>query len=362
MSAIACPSHAISLPDALRCWPAALGGRRRLLLHVGLHKTGTTAVQFFLHNAMDRLFGAGVLYPLAGRSARVLSGHHNIAWQLAGDTRFDARYGTVDSLAEEVARFAGDAVVSSEDFAYVLNTPERLAPLLRHPALRGHDITLLLTVREQASYFEALYFELLSHGIVVPAADLCAQVLAEGALRVNAWTFPFDYALLLSRLRQAAGVPVALRTYDVLEGGCSLTDFLAFAGLSRSPAPDEAERRLNVRAGLGAMLTRFCGASLLPLLHDPGLAAMLRGRRAHLSAEARGRMAARFGPGNEAVAGLVGLPAGTLRIPAGRPPGAFVLERLFGAATHAAILAQFGTADPAAAAADVRAAVAASLP
>ena len=54
----------------------------RLVLHIGRHKTGTTAIQAFLSSWYDGLCASRILYPLAGRrraegaSARIF--HHDV--------------------------------------------------------------------------------------------------------------------------------------------------------------------------------------------------------------------------------------------------------------------------------------------
>src|SRR4051794_28655990 len=68
---------------ALGSWPAALSDQRRILIHAGLHKTGTTALQEFLSSVTVKLREQNVLYPSAGRPAELPDAHHNIAWQLA---------------------------------------------------------------------------------------------------------------------------------------------------------------------------------------------------------------------------------------------------------------------------------------
>jgi len=342
-------------------WPAVFG-RRRLLLHAGLHKTGTTAVQYFLYRLTDKLRVAGVLYPATGRPDFVTCGHHNIAWQLAGDPRFDAAHGTLDQLAAEIAAFPGDAVLSSEDFASVLDRPERLAPLLRHPALAGHAITLLLTLRDQVSYFEALYVELLRHGVVLPAALVAERAMADGVLRTGPRAYPFDFAALHAALLRNAGLTVALRTYDRPQGGSALADFLAFARLPVAATPVDAALRLNPRPDVLAMMVPFCGTSIKPLLGEIRIQGLLRGRLAHLAPAMRARMAARFAPGNAALVQQAGLPHGSLAIAPAMPADGLVMERLFSAEVHAAILGQFASADPYTAAEAVLAALGTALP
>ena len=131
-------------------WPAALAGQRRVLLHVGLHKTGSTALQRFLANAAEELRVRGVLYPVSGRPANS-EGHHNIAWQMGGDRRFRSFAGTLDDVASEISSFPGDAILSSEDFETILGTPIRFVPLLEHPLLKDHAFTIVFWVRDQAS-------------------------------------------------------------------------------------------------------------------------------------------------------------------------------------------------------------------
>jgi hypothetical protein len=327
-------------------WPAC-PGRRRILLHAGLHKTGTTALQQFLAGAAGRLREHGILYPAAGRPYIAPDAHHNVAWQLAGDRRFAPQSGGVEELAAEIAGFPGDAILTSEDFESVLGQPERLAPLLRHPALRGHAFTIVFYVREQAAYLESLFLEMLQHGLADPAAAVCERVLAEGELRYEAWTFHFDYAALHRRLRDAAGTAVAVRAYDRLQGGSSISDFLDFARLPVGRLPNDAQQRTHARLDLAASLALFCGHRSGLTLDAAGeiLAARLRpllgDHRAHLSAARRARLAARFGPGNARLAHACGFPQESLDIGLAPPQGPD-LEHLFSATVRAALVQAAG--------------------
>jgi hypothetical protein len=73
----------------------------KLYVHCGLHKTATTALQTWLSTHADEFFAAGFLYPRAGRPVEI-GGHHNIAWQLTHDRRFDRRVGDLDALFNEI--------------------------------------------------------------------------------------------------------------------------------------------------------------------------------------------------------------------------------------------------------------------
>jgi hypothetical protein len=342
-------------------WPAAAPGQRRVLLHAGLHKTGTTALQQFLCAAAERLRARGVLYPAAGRSRDWPEGHHNIAWQLAGDRRFNSLVGGLDEVAAEVAAFPGDSVLSSEGFESLLGAPARLAPLLEHRLLRGHAFTLVLWAREQASYVESLFFQMLRHGMAVDAADFCAAVLARGRLRHEGWVFHFDYEALRAGL---LGLParLAVRPYAGLAGGSSASDFLAFAGLAFGADPLEA-KRANVRSDLAEAFSLFCqnrlgGAGAEGAVRREAVAGLFEGRRAHLSLRLRGALIGRFADGNRRLARACGFPAEALAIPPAPPADYIPLEALF---SQGALDAIAGLAGNDARAADPRAAPTAAL-
>src|SRR5690606_9161185 len=68
--------------------------------HIGTHKTGTTAIQRFLTECAVQLKSIDILYPVAGRLPG--GSHHNLVWELVGDSRFNAAYGTWEDLHREV--------------------------------------------------------------------------------------------------------------------------------------------------------------------------------------------------------------------------------------------------------------------
>lgn len=120
----------------------------RIWLHIGMMKTGTTAMQEWFRAQAPMLAAQGLLYVHPPR--RAASGH--LVKALAGP-----RPGHRDAIAALAQRLAGEAVpdvlISAESLAS--QGPDFLRPLVE--ALAGHDLRILIWLRRQDRYAEAHY-------------------------------------------------------------------------------------------------------------------------------------------------------------------------------------------------------------
>lgn len=127
---------------------------RRIHLHVGLPKTGTTTLQEVLWHNRTALAAAGLLYP--GRDS---TAHHRAAVDLMRE-----RYrgwlepgmaGAWRLLVEQLAAWPRDAVVSSELFAP--SEPDAVAEVLS--ALDFAEVHVICTVRDIARQIPSVWQE-----------------------------------------------------------------------------------------------------------------------------------------------------------------------------------------------------------
>ena len=96
---------------------------REVIIHIGLHKTGTTSIQGFAADHRQELAEAGICYPVAG-SFPWYPAHHGIAWQARGDVRFDPAYGGIEEAIRELLESpAPVGLISSEDFSWLAGAP-----------------------------------------------------------------------------------------------------------------------------------------------------------------------------------------------------------------------------------------------
>ncbi len=129
---------------------------RRMVLHIGYPKTGSSSLQRFLFKNRESLAELGVLYPMAESDVRVAQ--HNIAWSLSTGYRFDPSSLTFDSVADLFRESEQEVVViSSEDFIQRPD-PEAAVQRVRQFATEAEvAVDVIVFVRPQYAYINSLY-------------------------------------------------------------------------------------------------------------------------------------------------------------------------------------------------------------
>jgi hypothetical protein len=126
---------------------------RSLIVHIGVHKTGTTSIQRFLARHRDALRNHGILYPSAGRPASHPDGHHEFPWLLTGTREVSAADPWQRLAAEVSASPCRIVLLSSEGFC-MLRDPQAAEFAAR---VRDYDVRILMYVREPVSYLVSTY-------------------------------------------------------------------------------------------------------------------------------------------------------------------------------------------------------------
>jgi len=116
----------------------------RIVVHIGLPKTGSSALQLALLKGREALLEHGVCYPLAGAGG--LSAHHHLAWKLQEEAGvaprhalFDEREGRWGLLKKECKRNGGGTVLLSSEYFSTL-PPSLLAKALSRISRRRVEI------------------------------------------------------------------------------------------------------------------------------------------------------------------------------------------------------------------------------
>jgi hypothetical protein len=230
---------------------------KKLYIHCGLHKTGTTALQIFLRNNTESLRAAGILVPSAGCVYSVASGHHNIAWQITRDRRFDKEFGDIGALTDEIRNFSGDILLSSEDFEGSLGRPDAFAPLVRFAISTQREPVLIIYVRNQISYLESLYCEMLGHGFGEEYKTMAEQAIDQKMCLMKEWVFHFDYRGLAVTVASIPNVRLVFRNFHTLKDNSIAADFMSILGIDSGTVGEAVRLRSNERDTAAVSLSLF---------------------------------------------------------------------------------------------------------
>ena len=206
---------------------------KRLILHVGQSKTGTSTIQDFLAHNRRRLWReAGVLYPQAGRQG---AAHHRIAalFLPAGNAAWIRREDAASlraSLDEEAAQSSTGTVVISSEALFNARSIDDVRSFFD-----GFTVEILVILRRQDRWLDSLYQHQLKVGEtdLEPQPWLAARVSTlDYATRVGRWADVFGDA----RLRLGVFEPANL-------AGGLMAFFFRTAGLPVPPDLDEPPAR-----------------------------------------------------------------------------------------------------------------------
>jgi hypothetical protein len=223
---------------------------RRLVLHIGYYKTGTTALQDQLSHLRPALARHGVLYPRAGRPVRGNPSHSGLAFQelLRAGSRppfwytnrrrlaeLGGRRGRVrQSIGAEISASAADTIIiSSEEFIRFGSThgvpAEQARDMVR--ALGIDQLTIVCYVRRPDRYLESWYNQLVKMGVPVPRLS---PTMMRGPRRRHRYygTPHTDFDRMVEYWAHEVGCDeLIVRDYDRLDDGAIFDDFSAAVGL-----------------------------------------------------------------------------------------------------------------------------------
>jgi hypothetical protein len=224
---------------------------RRLVLHIGHYKTGTTALQDQLSVLHADLAQHGVLYPASGRPTQGNSSHSGLSFQELHRAQshlpfwyrtspefaaYKAREAEParDALAAEIAVSAADTIIlSSEEFIRYGSDQgvpaEQTKEMVR--ALPFDHLTIVCYLRRPDRYIESWYNQLVK--MAIPIARLSPTMMREPEpghrYYCNEHT---DVDRMIEYWASQVGCDeLIVRDYDDLRNGNILDDFSAAVGL-----------------------------------------------------------------------------------------------------------------------------------
>lgn len=132
-----------------------------IVIHIGLHKTGTTALQTFFAANEQAFNQLGVFFPQATREKKTRQIiHSNLSWELLGHDMFDPSLGNLEDLLHEIKSRpeVGKWLITSEGLSRIKEPAAFLARFQPNP------VTIIAYFRDPVAASPSLYSEQLKAG------------------------------------------------------------------------------------------------------------------------------------------------------------------------------------------------------
>jgi hypothetical protein len=208
-----------------------------LWLHIGMPKTGTTALQGWLHGHADFLGAHGIRYLATGRDRGTGTGRlicHN-ALAIAMSRGWHGQPETApEAMAAEIAAHEGaQCILSSEMFFGRDLTPLRQRYLSRIAT----PLRVFVYLRRFDDFIEADYKQRAKNGLPTGGAE---RFVAERLERIEADPDYLNYGTAFERIKaQLPGAEIVPRLYlrDEMAGGNVILDFLSVLGVDPDTVP-----------------------------------------------------------------------------------------------------------------------------
>lgn len=279
---------------------------RRCFIHIGTHKTGTKSIQLALSSHSEGLQERNFLYPLTGRPPEAPHGHHNLAWEVSGDSRFRKRHGSVKKLLKEISGSTHDVILSSEDFECCVHQRESFSDFILCLQGSGFDIKLLVYFRNQIDYARTLYLQLIPFGFDKPFGHFLNEVLEHGFFQWRNWICSFCYRDLLQHLEAIEGIDIIVRSFEEAKSSL-IGDCLSNFGLEPANVGIRENIHENKQVALNHALKMFYQNRIGRQLTDgenqiiSSLVATLKDRPLELSPSSKLKIIRRFADSNQYV-------------------------------------------------------------
>ncbi len=219
---------------------------KKIIIHPGFHKTGTTALQQALTEARAEMRRASFHYPhIAGNA------HHRAAWAIIEKTwGWKNRGGTLmepiewEKLLKRVKSNENTSIISSEFFSQA--NPTQIANLAQ--GLKGLDVQIIFTWRPLPFMLASSYQQYLKYGIEVSYSDWLDSIFrvhGESKLTPSFWQRNLHGDVVARWAETFGAESVSLISVDDSNPNFLYDSFAGLAGIPSGILKEPLKREMN---------------------------------------------------------------------------------------------------------------------
>jgi hypothetical protein len=227
----------------------------RLVLHIGTHKTGTTALQNAFHANRDLLARHGLIYP----SFHPHTGHHAL---LTDYIRLPSAYLHPDGGEAGLKRLAQTwqdknvtLFLSSEEFSRGGGAGGQVDMARLREVFSGYtEVRVICVLRGQWQFLQSVYLEI-ARSRIPPAPPTLVELALKDHLIDGLWS---DYAKIFTAVRKGfSAAEIEFVAFDRLNRapGGLIGAMLAFCGIALPKAETEALTQTRANPSPNALAT-----------------------------------------------------------------------------------------------------------
>ena len=178
---------------------------KRLVIHIGTHKTATTTFQRICFTFKEFLLQKDIYYPTLEDYPR-LRNHAPVAWNLDQINKSEGQKYLEKILSSSHDKEHSTTLLSSEDFENMLVNHKILEQIIQTASkLRFDSIEILTVIRNPKDYLNSIYNELSKHGAIIDYPTIIRRVEKTGYFAYSGGNFNYLFAIntlpLMNELR-----------------------------------------------------------------------------------------------------------------------------------------------------------------
>ncbi len=130
--------------------------KRKLYLHIGPPKTGTSALQFFLYENREKLRASGIVYP-ANQVLSPQDPRHQFFFTAIRHAKSDRFEASMKALESELDHHIHTVILSSEGFYHHIHEFIEQSWMFIRKLANTYSMRIIVYLRPQYEYIESLY-------------------------------------------------------------------------------------------------------------------------------------------------------------------------------------------------------------